>query len=221
MGERDSAPFVARLSKPWTRGNKGTRRPWCGKARFHSANNSLLAGRKNSARQVGFPTPKPALGERLDPSTGWKTRATSKARLLWHGFLSRGRGGTKAQDGRGVGKPGFTARTAPCLPGKKPRQGRSVFPHQNRRRLNGLVRPRVGKPVPRQKRAESSSIAASWTRPWPGVARLDWTIPSSESRASDSSMNRFERYWSRSAAQPPVSRRRPSSPLGCPGSCSA
>ena len=56
---------LARLCKPWTRGTKDASRHWCGKARLHSANNSLLSGKKASARQAGFPTPKPAPTQRL------------------------------------------------------------------------------------------------------------------------------------------------------------
>ena len=218
-----SAPVVARLSKPWTRGYKYTRRHWCGKARFHSANSSLLVGKKASARQVGFPTPKPALGERLDPSTGWKTRATSKARLLWHGFLSRGRGGTKAQDGRGVGKPGFTARTTPCLPGERTRQGRSVFPHQNRRWVNGLIRPRVGNPCHVKIAWNPAQSFRLSPLPGGGLRRAlhDGTGRSRRLNRGHQvrRANRFERYWLRSAAKPPVSRRRPSALPGRPGRC--
>jgi hypothetical protein len=68
----DSAPFVARLSKPWTRGIKDTRWRWCGKAKLRSANNAVVTVEKPRQGRSVFPHQNRRWGERLDPSTGWK-----------------------------------------------------------------------------------------------------------------------------------------------------
>ena len=72
MAAPDSAPFVVRHHKPWTRGSKDTRRQWCGKAKFNSANNSMLPGKRSRQGRSVFPRQNRRPVERLGPSTGYK-----------------------------------------------------------------------------------------------------------------------------------------------------